>query len=335
MRWAQGSRAPRDPRPWTAHALRRKEALPHSHSEQAVAGADQGDHHERERAAHRAARETPHADSNPCKGTETEGTQTWNYPSCCHPRLRVHSEGTFLQVETSLLLPEETTTCTIMAITVQNVTDSTAMVIWPLIYGCADTFYSLLYHPNWNSMFSAHSRKDFQKEERVPGTRTSFVIEDLTPLTTYILCVTCQSANPSSDQCQVFNTLTQDPASANSKKKDLPLGIWLTSSILLLIIACILLYGCLHIWCRKRRQKREDRDISSEQDKGEKQIKKKKTPEGTEKVNQPVLNNEECNVDSNHPDMNIENPWTNLECATLHANNQEPATMAEHATSEV
>ncbi|OXB56929.1 UNVERIFIED_CONTAM: hypothetical protein H355_003469 [Colinus virginianus] len=131
------------------------------------------------------------------------------------------------------------------------------MVIWPRMAGCADSFYSVMYHPNWNSVLSSYSRKSFQKEERVPASRSSFVVENLTPLTTYLLCVTCQSANPSSDQCQVFNTLEQDPASAGTTKKELALGIWLASSLLLLIIAAILLYGCLHLLCRARRERRD------------------------------------------------------------------------------
>ena len=107
------------------------------------------------------------------------------------------------------------------------------MVIWPRMASCADSFYSIMYHPNWNSVLSSYTRKSFQKEERVPASRSSFVVENLTPLTTYLLCVTCQSASPSSDQCQVFNTLEQDPASASTTKKELALGIWLASSLLL------------------------------------------------------------------------------------------------------
>uniref|UniRef100_A0A8C3FPN7 Fibronectin type-III domain-containing protein n=1 Tax=Chrysemys picta bellii TaxID=8478 RepID=A0A8C3FPN7_CHRPI len=101
-----------------------------------------------------------------------------------------------------------------MGVTIQNITGSTAMVIWPTMAICADSFYSIMYHPNRNNMLSGYSRKIFQKEERVPASRSSFVIENLTPLTTYILCVTCQSANPSSDQCRIFHTLEEDPASA-------------------------------------------------------------------------------------------------------------------------
>ncbi|NXD64756.1 FNDC9 protein, partial [Eolophus roseicapillus] len=153
-----------------------------------------------------------------------------------------------------------------MGITVQNITENTAMVIWPKMASCADSFYSIMYHPNWNSMLSSYSRKNFQKEERVPTSRSSFVVENLTPLTTYIVCVTCQSANPSSDQCRVFNTLERDPASASNTKKELALGIWLTSSILLLIIAAVLLYGCLHLVCRRRREHLQGPNGTSKQD---------------------------------------------------------------------
>ncbi|NWX53120.1 FNDC9 protein, partial [Steatornis caripensis] len=155
-----------------------------------------------------------------------------------------------------------------MGITVQNITENTAMVIWPKMASCSDSFYSVMYHPNWNSMLSSYSRKSFQKEERVPTSRSSFVVENLTPLTTYIVCVTCQSANPSSDQCRIFNTLERDPSSTSNTKKELALGIWLTSSILLLIIAAILLYGCLHLLYRRRRERLQGRNGMSEQDHG-------------------------------------------------------------------
>ncbi|KFO93647.1 Fibronectin type III domain-containing protein 9, partial [Buceros rhinoceros silvestris] len=153
-----------------------------------------------------------------------------------------------------------------MGITVQNITGETAMVIWPKMAGCVDSFYSVMYHPNWNSMVSSYTRKSFQKEERVPTSRSSFVVENLTPLTTYILCVTCQSANPSSDQCRVFNTLERDPASTSNTKKELALGIWLTSSVLLLIIAAILIYGCLHLLCRRRRERLQGQKGTSKED---------------------------------------------------------------------
>ncbi|NWI52203.1 FNDC9 protein, partial [Calyptomena viridis] len=156
-----------------------------------------------------------------------------------------------------------------MGITVQNITGNTAVVIWPKMASCVDSFYSIMYHPNWNSMLPSYSRKSFQKEERVPTSRSSFVVENLTPLTTYIMCVTCQSANPSSDQCRVFNTLERDPASVNNTKKELALGIWLTSSVLLLIIAAILLYGCLHLLCRRRHERLQEQNRTSKHDHGE------------------------------------------------------------------
>lgn len=140
------------------------------------------------------------------------------------------------------------------------------MVIWPKMAGCVDSFYSVMYHPNWNSMVSSYTRKSFQREERVPTSRSSFVVENLTPLTTYILCVTCQSANPSSDQCRVFNTLERDPASTSNTKKELALGIWLTSSVLLLIIAAILIYGCLHLMYRRRCERLQGQKGTSKED---------------------------------------------------------------------
>lgn len=151
-----------------------------------------------------------------------------------------------------------------MGVTVQNITGSTALVIWPKMASCVDSFYSIMYNPNWDKTLSGYTRKHFQKEERVPASRSSFVIENLVPLTTYILCVTCQSANPSSDQCRIFNTPEQDPASTSNKKKELAVGIWLTSTVLLLLIVCILVYGCLHLWWRKRREGSERQSITTE-----------------------------------------------------------------------
>ncbi|KAM8975568.1 fibronectin type III domain-containing protein 9 [Pelodytes ibericus] len=177
-----------------------------------------------------------------------------------------------------------------MAISVQNITANTALVIWPSISACADSFYSIMYKSNWNTMLSEYSRKHFQKEERIPASRTFFTIENLTPLTTYILCVTCQSANPSSDQCRIFHTPGQDPSSVNSKKKELALGIWLTSSILLLIIACILLYGCIHIWWRKRQERaRRQNPENNELDKRDAWAKKEELMEEYEKPDPPEI----------------------------------------------
>ncbi|XP_067416031.1 fibronectin type III domain-containing protein 9-like [Emydura macquarii macquarii] len=211
-----------------------------------------------------------------------------------------------------------------MGVTVQNITGSTAMVIWPTIASCADSFYSIMYHPNWNNMLSGYSRKNFQKEERVPASRSSFVIENLTPLTTYILCVTCQSANPSSDQCRIFHTLEIDPASASNKKKDLALGIWLTSSILLLIIAGILLYGCLHLWCRKRRERLGGQNVTSEQDNGETWTKNKsQSPEKFNRQGRLIQSVEVKNADGIQLATILENPLTSKEPTMQTSKSQE------------
>ncbi|XP_067841619.1 fibronectin type III domain-containing protein 9 [Heptranchias perlo] len=152
-----------------------------------------------------------------------------------------------------------------MGIAIQNISSTSATVTWSSAANCADNFYSIIYHPNWNTLLSGYSRKDFQKEERVPISQNWLAIEKLTPLTKYILCITCQSANPINEQCTIFNTAPQNAAAVTSGRKDLALGIWLTSSILLLLIAGILLYGCMHIWCCKRREHPEAFTTSSDQ----------------------------------------------------------------------
>ncbi|MBN3299654.1 fibronectin type III domain-containing protein 9 [Amia ocellicauda] len=141
-----------------------------------------------------------------------------------------------------------------MGITVQNITATSATVTWPASPSCVDSFYSIIYHPNWNSVLTGYSIKNFLKEDKIPMGQTSASLGNLSPQTTYILCVTCQSVNPHRDQCQLFNTLGQDSSALGSGRKELAMGIWLASSILLLLIAGILLYGCLHIWCRKRQE---------------------------------------------------------------------------------
>ncbi|KAM4700761.1 fibronectin type III domain-containing protein 9 [Discoglossus pictus] len=216
-----------------------------------------------------------------------------------------------------------------MGISVQNITASTAMVMWPSIAGCTDSFYSVMYQSNWNTMLSEYSKKNFQKEERIPASRTFFTIENLTPLTTYILCVTCQSANPNRDQCRIFHTLGQDPSSVNSKKKDLALGIWLTSSILLLIIACILLYGCLHIWWRKRQERAGAQNAGNpEQDKREAWTKHEGEPmDEFGKTNQLALcedtKREDKSTDSSQLDTSIKHPLTPDETNKLNCSEHE------------
>ncbi|XP_043556121.1 fibronectin type III domain-containing protein 9 [Chiloscyllium plagiosum] len=151
-----------------------------------------------------------------------------------------------------------------MEIAIQNVSSTSAIVTWSSTVNCAENFYSIMYHPNWNTLLSGYPRKNFQKEEKVPISQNWLAIEKLTPLTMYILCITCQPANPTNEQCTIFSTAPQNAAAVTSRKKDLALGIWLTSSILLLIIAGILLYGCLHIWCCKRREHPEGLSMSSD-----------------------------------------------------------------------
>ncbi|XP_063300729.1 fibronectin type III domain-containing protein 9 [Pelobates fuscus] len=216
-----------------------------------------------------------------------------------------------------------------MAISVQNITANTAVVIWPSIAGCTDSFYSIMYKSNWNTMLSEYSKKNFQKEERIPASRTYFTIENLTPLTSYILCVTCQSAIPSSDQCRIFHTPGQDPSSVNSKKKELALGIWLTSSILLLIIACILLYGCLHIWWRKRQEQNRRQNPgnpSTEQDKREAWTKNEAPMEEYEKIEPPESCEEnfaedKCTEDESQVDPIIQYPLTRDETNCVNSTN--------------
>ncbi|XP_071991773.1 fibronectin type III domain-containing protein 9 [Engystomops pustulosus] len=209
-----------------------------------------------------------------------------------------------------------------MVISVQNITANTAMVLWPTIPSCADSFYSIMYQSNWNTMMPGYSREHFQRQERIPGSRTFYIVENLTPLTTYILCVTCQSANPSSDQCKIFHTLAQDPSSVSSKKKDLALGIWLTSSIILLIIACILLYGCLHIWWRKRQERARAQNVeSNDEDKRQAWVSSEKSAENYEN---PALlpvsedrNREDTNTDTSNVATTVNDPLTANETNSL------------------
>uniref|UniRef100_A0A8C1LQD7 Fibronectin type-III domain-containing protein n=1 Tax=Cyprinus carpio TaxID=7962 RepID=A0A8C1LQD7_CYPCA len=139
-----------------------------------------------------------------------------------------------------------------MTITIQNITATSAIVSWPSSPGCVDTFYSVMYHPNWNSLLMGYTRKSFLREDRVPVSQTSTSLGNLSPQTTYILCVTCQSANPTREQCQVFSTLNEGTELSESGR-DLAMGVWLASSILLLIIAVALLWGCLHTMCPAKR----------------------------------------------------------------------------------
>ncbi|XP_072268925.1 fibronectin type III domain-containing protein 9 [Pyxicephalus adspersus] len=213
-----------------------------------------------------------------------------------------------------------------MVISIQNITANTAVVNWPSIASCADSFYSIMYHADWNTMLSGYSKEKF-KEERIPTSRTFHTIENLAPLTMYNLCVTCQSAKPSSDQCKTFQTLSQDPATVNSKKKDLALGIWLTSSIILLIIVCILIYGCLHIWWRKRQERAMAQN--SESNERNKRQAWTKNEEPVEEYEKPGLlaviganNSEDVSVDNNQQDIQ-KDPLSANETNSLNCSDQE------------
>ncbi|XP_049335096.1 fibronectin type III domain-containing protein 9 [Astyanax mexicanus] len=138
-----------------------------------------------------------------------------------------------------------------MNIIVQNVTATSAVISWPVMPGCVDTFYSVMYHPNWNSLMMGYTRKSFMREERIPVSQTTTHLGSLTPQTSYILCITCQSANPARDQCQLFSTL--DESERGGTRRELAMGIWLASSILLFIIAVVLLWACLHSTCPAKR----------------------------------------------------------------------------------
>ncbi|KAL7891372.1 hypothetical protein AOLI_G00008480 [Acnodon oligacanthus] len=150
-----------------------------------------------------------------------------------------------------------------MMINVQNVSATSAIVSWPSMPGCVDTFYSVMYHPNWNSLMMDYTRKSFMREERIPVSQTTTHLGNLSPQTTYILCITCQSANPTRDQCKLFSTLDEGTDRGGSRR-ELAMGVWLASSILLFIIAVVLLWACLHSVCpAKRHSERESQQGST------------------------------------------------------------------------
>lgn len=151
-----------------------------------------------------------------------------------------------------------------MPLTVQNITATSATVTWsPVPGGCRGGFYSVMYHPNWNSLLAGHAHRNFLREAAVPAGQTSAGLGDLSPHTTYVLCVTCQAAtppsptNPSRDHCQVFNTLEETEQGSRAwggASGELALGVWLASTILLAVIGAVLLYGCLRAWCHWDRE---------------------------------------------------------------------------------
>ncbi|XP_078116021.1 fibronectin type III domain-containing protein 9 [Sander vitreus] len=136
-----------------------------------------------------------------------------------------------------------------MGIAVYNISATSARVSWPSSPSCLDTFYSVMYDPNWNSLLMGYKRKSFMHEERIPVSQTSTHLANLLPQTAYFLCVTCQAANPVRDQCQVFSTLSDGSKAHDRAGWELAMGVWLTCCILLLVIAGILFWGCLHAIC--------------------------------------------------------------------------------------
>ncbi|KAM4628906.1 fibronectin type III domain-containing protein 9 [Polymixia lowei] len=136
-----------------------------------------------------------------------------------------------------------------MGVTVYNISATSARVSWPSSPGCLDTFYSVMYDPNWNSLLMGYKRKSFMHEERIPVSQTSAHLANLIPQATYFLCVTCQAANPARDQCQVFSTLSESSEGRDRGGWELAMGVWMTSTVLLLVIAGILLWGCLRTVC--------------------------------------------------------------------------------------
>ncbi|KAK5870330.1 hypothetical protein PBY51_024978 [Eleginops maclovinus] len=136
-----------------------------------------------------------------------------------------------------------------MGVVVFNISATSAHVSWPVSPSCVDTFYSVMYDPNWNSLLMGYKRKSFLIEERIPVSQTTTHLHHLIPQTAYFLCVTCQAANPVQDQCQVFSTPSDSSDSHDRAGWELAMGVWLTCCVLLLVIAAVLLWGCVHTMC--------------------------------------------------------------------------------------
>ncbi|XP_061635339.1 fibronectin type III domain-containing protein 9 [Phyllopteryx taeniolatus] len=139
-----------------------------------------------------------------------------------------------------------------MGVAVYNISATSARVSWPPSAGCLDTFYSVMYSPNWNSLLVAFKRKSFMHEERIPVSQTATHLANLLPQTTYLLCVTCQAANPARDQCQAFMTPNDSGEGRDRAGWEPGTGAWLTCCLLLLVIAGVLLRGCPHGACTGR-----------------------------------------------------------------------------------
>ncbi|XP_072244849.1 fibronectin type III domain-containing protein 9 [Leuresthes tenuis] len=136
-----------------------------------------------------------------------------------------------------------------MGVAVYNISSTSARVSWPPSPTCLDTFYSVMYDPNWNSLLIGYKRKSFKHEDRIPVSQTRTRLANLLPQTAYFVCVTCQAADPERDQCQVFSTLSESSEGHDRAGWELSVGVWLTCCLLLMVIFAILLWGYLHNMC--------------------------------------------------------------------------------------
>lgn len=133
-----------------------------------------------------------------------------------------------------------------MGVAVYNVSSTSARVGWQPSPTCADTFYSVMYNPDGNSLLTGYKRKRFKHEERIPVSQTTTHLANLLPHTAYFLCVTCQAADPVRDQCQMFSTLSDNGEGPDGASWERTVAISVTCCLLLLIIASVLLWGRRH-----------------------------------------------------------------------------------------
>uniref|UniRef100_A0A3B5L766 Fibronectin type-III domain-containing protein n=1 Tax=Xiphophorus couchianus TaxID=32473 RepID=A0A3B5L766_9TELE len=114
-----------------------------------------------------------------------------------------------------------------MVVTVYNISSTSARVTWPASPACLDTFYSVMYDPNWNSLIMGYKRKSFKHEERIPVSQTATYLGNLLPQTAYFLCVTCQAADPVREQCQVFSTPSESSEGHDRAGWEVAVGVCL------------------------------------------------------------------------------------------------------------
>ncbi|CAG5862007.1 unnamed protein product [Menidia menidia] len=141
-----------------------------------------------------------------------------------------------------------------MGVVVYNISSASARVSWPPSPTCLDTFYSVMYDPDWNGLLMGYKRKRFKQEDRIPVSQTSARLLNLLPQTAYFVCVTCQAADPVREQCQAFSTLSESSEGRGGARWELTAGVWLAGCLLLLLVAGALLWGCL----RRGRAEEED-----------------------------------------------------------------------------